>query len=68
MSALTRNDSPRFLSIGEAAVQLGVSGPTVRRWVKSGHLRAVQPGGEQGVLRIPADELARLAEGQEAPR
>jgi excisionase family DNA binding protein len=66
MSALTRNDSPRFLSVSEAAVRLNVSGPTVRRWVKDGHLRAVQPGGEQGVLRIPEGELKRLAEGPEA--
>jgi excisionase family DNA binding protein len=65
MNTLTRNDSPRFLTIGEAAVQLGVSGPTVRRWIKSGHLTAVQPGGEQGVLRVPVTELHRLAEGRD---
>jgi excisionase family DNA binding protein len=60
------DDSPHFLTVSETALRLNVSGPTVRRWVKSGQLRAVQPGGEQGVLRIPEGELARLAEGQEA--
>jgi excisionase family DNA binding protein len=62
MSAPTSTDSPRFLSVSQAAVALGVSGPTVRRWVKDGHLRAVQVGGEQGVIRIAESELKRLAE------
>jgi excisionase family DNA binding protein len=65
MGALTRTDSPRFLSVTEAATRFGVAGPTIRRWVRDGHLRAAQPGGEQGVLRIPETELQRLAEGQE---
>jgi excisionase family DNA binding protein len=61
MAALTRTDRPRFLSVSEAAVRLGVAGPTIRRWIKDGHLAAVQPGGQQGVLRIPESELRRLA-------
>jgi excisionase family DNA binding protein len=61
MDATTSNDSPRFVSVSEAAKSLGVAGPTIRRWVRDGHLRAVQPGGDQGVLRIPTSELDRLA-------
>jgi excisionase family DNA binding protein len=40
------------LSISETALRLGVGANTIRRWVKTGSLRAVQPGGEQGVLRF----------------
>ena len=51
---------PRFLSVAQAAAALGVSGPTIRRWVRDGHLVAVQIGGADGVLRIPETELERL--------
>jgi excisionase family DNA binding protein len=51
----------RWLSVSETAVRLGVSSPTVRRWIKGGHLVAAQPGGERGLLRVPESELARLA-------
>ena len=51
---------PRFLSVAEAAVALGVSGPTIRRWVADGHLVAVQVGGARSTLRVPVDELERL--------
>jgi excisionase family DNA binding protein len=50
-----------FLSVAEAAMQLGVNAATVRRWIRSGRVAAIQPGGEQGVIRIPAAELDRLA-------
>lgn len=52
---------PRFLSVAQAAVALGVSGPTIRRWVAEQRLGAVQVGGRDGILRIPASELERLA-------
>jgi excisionase family DNA binding protein len=58
---------PRFLSVSETAVALGVSGPTIRRWVRDGHLLGVQVGGTDGVLRIPETELERLVvEAREA--
>jgi excisionase family DNA binding protein len=59
MSASTRTE-PCFLTVAQAAVALGVSGPTIRRWVKDGHLVAVQVGGADGVLRVPEAELERL--------
>ena len=57
------SDDPdrRWLSVGEAAIRLGVSGPTVRRWVKAGHLHAAQPT-PSGAIRIPEDELDHLAD------
>jgi excisionase family DNA binding protein len=63
MPAITSDDPRTFLSVGEAAIRLGVSGPTVRRWVKGGHLAAAQPAGREGLILIPAAELERLAEG-----
>jgi excisionase family DNA binding protein len=62
MHASTDTDVPRFVSVAEAAISLGVTVNTIRRWVRDGRLQATQPGGEQGVLRIPAAELERLAD------
>jgi excisionase family DNA binding protein len=56
----------RFLTVAQAATALRVSGPTIRRWVRDGHLLGVQVGGADGVLRIPETELERLiAEARE---
>jgi excisionase family DNA binding protein len=60
MSTPTRDTPARWLSVSETAVRLGVSGPTVRRWVKAGSINAAQPS-PQGVIRIPETELDRLA-------
>lgn len=44
--------------IGEAATALGVRVETLRRWERSGSIRATRtPGGQR---RIPASEVARL--------
>jgi excisionase family DNA binding protein len=59
MSAPTTAE-PRFLTVAQAAVALGVSGPTIRRWVAEQRLGAVQVGGRDGVLRIPVDVIERL--------
>jgi excisionase family DNA binding protein len=59
VSASARVD-PRFLSVAQAAVALGVSGPTIRRWVAEQRLGAVQVGGHDGVLRIPLDVIEQL--------
>jgi excisionase family DNA binding protein len=52
---------PRFLTVREAAAALGVSGPTIRRWVAEQRLGAVQIGGRDGVLRIRVDVIEQLA-------
>jgi excisionase family DNA binding protein len=45
------------LSLREAADALGVSEVTARRWVKSGKLRASQPGRKYLIPRSAVDEL-----------
>ena len=64
MSA-TREEPHRFLSVSGAAAQLKVGDATVRRWIKAGNLRALQVGGPQGVIRVPAGELERLETGDD---
>jgi excisionase family DNA binding protein len=41
----TRDETPRFLPVNVVALRVGVGAQTVRRWVKDGHLKGVQPGG-----------------------
>jgi excisionase family DNA binding protein len=60
MSAHMSTEPAMFLSVAEAAMQLGVNAATIRRWIRDGHLAAIQPGGPEGVLRIPTIELERL--------
>jgi molybdopterin-binding protein len=47
------------VSLGEAARELGVSVDTLRRWERSGKLRAVRD--ERNRRRVPRRELERLA-------
>jgi excisionase family DNA binding protein len=50
----------RLLTLREAAAILYFSERTVRRLIADGRLRAVQPAGPGGSIRIPRDELERL--------
>lgn len=43
-----------YLTVREAADLLRVSVPTIRRWIASGRLRAVRPGGR--TVRVPRSE------------
>jgi excisionase family DNA binding protein len=45
---------PQFITIAEAAVRLGVSEKTVRRWIRDGKLPAVRMGSQ---IRIPLGAL-----------
>jgi molybdopterin-binding protein len=47
------------LTLGEAARALGVSADTLRRWERSGKLRAVRD--ERNRRRVPRSEVERLA-------
>jgi len=47
----------RYLSLPEAADELGISEPTVRRWVKSGRLLAFKPGRDYKVPESAVREL-----------
>jgi excisionase family DNA binding protein len=48
-----------YLTIKETARAAKVSDRTVRRWIASGHLKAMRLG--PTVLRIDSDDLARMA-------
>lgn len=52
-----------FLSVARFATVLGVTEPTVHRWVRNGVLPCVRLG---RTVLIPADALKRMLEKQEA--
>ena len=57
------------LSLREAADALGISEVTARRWVKSGKLKAYQPGRKYLIPRGAVDELLESDSGKpHAPR
>ena len=58
-------DSHRLLSRREVAELFGVSPHTIYRWACEGRLPVLLTLG--GRRRYPADEIARLAQGQAIP-
>jgi molybdopterin-binding protein len=54
------------LTLGEAARELGVSLDTLRRWERTGKLRAVRD--ERNRRRVPRSEVERLAPGPKRHR
>jgi excisionase family DNA binding protein len=52
----------RNLSLSEVAGSMGVSERTVRRWIKSGKLRAYKPGRD---YRIPESAVRKFVEESE---
>jgi molybdopterin-binding protein len=54
------------LTLGEAAREIGVSVDTLRRWERSGKLRAVRD--ERNRRRVPRSEVERLAPGPKRHR
>ena len=55
-----RGEMARDLSLGEAAVALGVSVDTLRRWDRKGALRTTRDGRNR--RRVPQSEIRRLSE------
>jgi excisionase family DNA binding protein len=53
---------PRFYTMAETAKILRISARTVRRRIKNGRIFPVPLGGR--LIRISADEIARLAAGE----
>ena len=51
----------RLLRPKEACQRLGISYPTLARWVREGRIKAVRTAG--GKYRIPESEVRRIAEG-----
>jgi len=56
----------RLLRPKEACQRLGISYPTLARWVKEGRIKAIRTAG--GKYRIPESEVRRIAEGLPASR
>src|SRR5438093_11031221 len=56
----TLRRSGDFLTTGEAAGRLGVSIPTVKRWIEHGALAGGHMGGRWLVSPTSVDELVRL--------
>jgi excisionase family DNA binding protein len=55
----------RFLTTGAAAGALQVSIPTIKRWVREGHLKAFRTAG--GHFRISEEEIQRFKTKQQMP-
>ena len=53
--------SERLLRPKEACQRLGISYPTLARWVKEGRIKVVRTAG--GKYRVPESEVRRIAEG-----
>jgi excisionase family DNA binding protein len=58
-------DAEERLSLRDAADALGISEVTARRWIKSGKLKAYQPGRK---YLIPESAIEELLEEAEAPK
>ncbi|MDT7868178.1 MAG: IS607 family transposase [Acidianus sp.] len=58
--------SERLLRPKEVCQRLGISYPTLARWVREGKIRAVRTAG--GKYRIPESEVRRIAEGLPASK
>ncbi|MSQ10133.1 MAG: helix-turn-helix domain-containing protein [Dehalococcoidia bacterium] len=62
------NDHNDLLTVSEAAARLGVSVVTVRRWLKSGRLRAVRIGPRRVCIPRSDVEAPRLERGHAPAR
>jgi excisionase family DNA binding protein len=57
-----------FLKIPEAAAELGVSERTIRNWIATGQIPAVQPAGRGGSVRVDRRELLHSERRSEGGR
>lgn len=57
-NAESRRKNEELLKLRDAALQLGISFPTIKQWIYKKKIRSVQTAG--GHHRIPQDELDRL--------
>ncbi len=54
------SEGERYLTVAEVAARLKVNHDTVRRWLKTGRLHGILPGGTKAGYRIPASALAQF--------
>jgi excisionase family DNA binding protein len=59
MGALTMTED-RLLTVSQVAERMQANPETVRRWLRSGRLRGVLPGGDRLGWRIRESELQRF--------
>ena len=60
-------DNDRYLTVPEVAERLRVNEETVRRWVRTGRLRAVMPGGRKAGYRILERAVQDMMRGDQNP-
>ena len=60
-------DDERLLTVGEVAERIRASRETVRRWIRSGRLRATRPGGTKLGYRIRESDVARFMGSDHEP-
>jgi|SoiMethySBSTD1v2_1073268.scaffolds.fasta_scaffold387037_2 excisionase family DNA binding protein len=56
---MVARDRPTYLSMNQAADEMGVHPKTIRRWITAGHLPAFRIAGNQ--VRIKTEDLDALA-------
>jgi excisionase family DNA binding protein len=59
-SASGQMSDKRLLTVKQVAEQFGVRSETVLRWIKTGRINGVMPGGTRVGYRIPDSEVRRL--------
>jgi excisionase family DNA binding protein len=58
-------NNDRYLTVLEVAERLRVNEETVRRWVRTGRLRAVMPGGRKAGYRISERAVHDMMSGDQ---
>jgi excisionase family DNA binding protein len=56
-------ENPRMLTVKQVAERLQIGQVTVLRWLRSGKLAGVKPGGTRIGWRVPVSEVERLEQG-----
>src|SRR4051794_12805110 len=56
--------TPTYLSISQFSARSGLSVPTLRRYVRDGKIKALQPGGRGAKLLFPLNALESLTSVQ----
>jgi excisionase family DNA binding protein len=55
-------EGEQMLTVRQTAERLGATQDTIRRWLRTGKIRGVMPGGTKLGYRVPESEVRRLLE------
>ena len=58
------NDETELLNVGEVALALGCSGPTVRGLIAEGTIPVIQLGGKRRAVRVRRADVDKLLEAR----